>query len=70
MFPIVPALFGIGATLNGLYSVGQAYDSYRYWQDYYKNTGYRSRYPFRSGQYDYLADVGHGFYTSAYWLKR
>lgn len=70
MFPIVPALFGVGATLNGIYSVGQAYDSYRYWNDYYKNTGYKPRYPWRAGQYDYLSDIGHGFYTTAYWFRR
>lgn len=70
MFPLVPALFGAGATLNGIYSVGQAFDSYRYWNDYYKNTGYRPKYPWRAGKYDYLADIGHGFYSSAYWFRR
>lgn len=70
VLPLLPLAFGLGATLNGVYSVGQAVDSYRYWNDYYRNTGYRPRYPFRAGKYDYMADVGHGLYSTAYWFKR
>lgn len=70
MLPLAPLMFGVGGALNALYSVGQAVDSYHYWNDYYRNTGYSPRYPFRAGKYDYLADIGHGFYSSAYWFKR
>lgn len=67
---MLPALlFGAGALMGGIYNAGQAYDNYRYWQDYYRNTGYRPRYPFRSGRYDYLRDISDSFYTSAYWTR-
>lgn len=69
MLPLVPALFTAGAGLNALYGVGNAVDSYRYWTDYYKNTGYFPRYPFRSGAVDWAADLGHTAYTSAYWFR-
>lgn len=69
MIPLAPLLFGIGGGLNAVYGVGQAMDSYRYWNDYYKNTGYRPRYPWRAGQYDYMADIGHAFYSTAYWYR-
>lgn len=69
MLPLLPLAFGLGSVLNGVYSVGQAVDSYHYWNDYYRNTGYKPRYPWRAGQYDYLSDVGHGLYTAAYWFK-
>lgn len=70
LLPLAGGLFLAGGVLNSIYSVGQAYDSYRYWNDYYRNTGVRPRYPFRAGQYDWMADVGHGMYSTAYWFKR
>lgn len=42
------------ATIGGMYNVGQAYDSWRYWEDYRRNTHRSPRYPFRSGSVDYL----------------
>lgn len=36
----------IGGTLATMYYVPKAFDSYRYWRDYQKNTGYTARYPF------------------------
>lgn len=48
---MLPAL-AVG--LSALYSAGRAYDNYRYWNDYYKNTGYRPKYPFRSGSMDWM----------------
>lgn len=69
VFPLVPALVAGGGVLNGIYAIGQAVDSYRYWNDYYKNTGFKPRYPFRAGRYDWLADSGHALYTSAYWWR-
>lgn len=58
VLPLLPLAFGLGSALNGVYNVGKAVDSYRYWNDYYRNTGYRPRYPFRSGVYDYLSYGG------------
>lgn len=56
---MLPALMmGAGALMGGLYSVGQAVDSNRYWRDYYKNTGYKPRYPFRAGKYDWMQSTG------------
>lgn len=52
------------AGLGALYSVGKASDNVRYWYAYYKNTGRRPKYPFRSGSMDWMtvtATVGHGF---------
>lgn len=47
--------------LAGLYSVGSGLESWKYWRDYQKNTGYSPRYPYRSGQYDYVrAFAGYG----------
>lgn len=51
---MLPAL-GIG--LSALYSVGKAYDNISFWNDYYKATGYRPRYPFRTGSMDWMGDA-------------
>lgn len=53
----VPAL-GARAFLMSTYNVGRAMDDWNYWHDYYRNTGYRARYRFRSGSYDYLKFLG------------
>lgn len=56
---MLPALLmGAGALVGGIYSVGQAVENNRYWNDYYRNTGFRPRYPFRAGQYDWMQSVG------------
>ena len=54
------ALPGLGAhyLLTSTYNVGRAFDDWNYWNDYYRNTGVRARYKFRSGSYDYLKFVG------------
>lgn len=65
MVSVLP-LIAAGVGLNALYGVGQAVDSYRYWSDYYKNTGYFPRYPFRSGGMDWMADFGHTAYNLGY----
>lgn len=45
---MLPALVaGIGL----VYYTGKSVDSMRYWNDYYKNTGHRPKYPFRGGFY-------------------
>lgn len=67
VLPLLPVAFGLGTALNTIYGVGQAVDSYRYWNDYYKNTGYKPRYPFRAGQFDWMSDLGHSAYSVAYW---
>lgn len=58
VLPLLPLAYGLGATLNGIYSVGKAVDSYRYWNDYYRRTGIKPKYPFRAGVYDYLSYGG------------
>lgn len=55
--------FLVGA-LGSLYSLGQAYDSMRFWSDYRKNTGRSPRYPFKSRSMDslkYGAASGYAF---------
>lgn len=54
---VLPLLVA-GAALGAIYSTGKALDSQRYWSDYYRNTGYRPRYPWRAGQYDWVGDAG------------
>lgn len=61
MLPFVPLAYGLGASLNAVYSVGKAVDSYRYWSDYYRNTGVFPRYPFRAGVFDSMAYGGRVF---------
>lgn len=53
MLPALPLLAG---GLSAIYSAGKAYDNYRFWSDYYRNTGYRPRYPFRSGSFDWMSN--------------
>lgn len=36
------------AGLVGLYAVGKTMDTFRYYHDYHKNTGYYPRYPLRT----------------------
>lgn len=56
---VLPALLmGAGAVLSATYSVGQAVESNRFWSDYEKKYGVRARYPWRSGQYDWLSSAG------------
>lgn len=55
---MLPHLVG---TLGAIYSAGKAVDNFRYWRDYEKNTGYRPKYPFRSGSMDYVGySIGSG----------
>lgn len=59
---MLPALLmGAGALAGGIYSVGQAVENNRYWRDYYRNTGFKPRYPWRTGQYDWLQSAGASF---------
>lgn len=65
MLPLLVA----GAGLSALYSAGQALDNHRYWSDYYRNTGFRPRYPWRAGQYDWVRDAGYGM-TNAWMMYK
>lgn len=71
---VLPLLLaGAGATLGAIGSVGKAYDNIRYWRDYYKNTGYSAKYPWRAGQMDWLSYGGQalsGFGKGAYFGRR
>lgn len=53
---MLPALPILAAGLSTVYQAGKAYDNYWYWRDYYRNTGYRPRYSFRVGQYDWMSN--------------
>ncbi len=66
---VLPWLLAGGFALSSLYGAGQAIESYRYWRDYYHNTGIRPRYPFRSGAYNGISNLSHGFY-GAYGLSK
>lgn len=66
---MVAPLLLAGAGLSAFYNVGKSIDNWRYWSDYYKNTGYFPRYPFRSGAMDWARDFGRTFYSSAYWYR-
>lgn len=44
----------VSSLLSTTYNVGRTYQNWQYWNDYYANTHRRSKYPFRSGAYDYL----------------
>lgn len=46
---------GVAAGLSGLYHVGKAVDNVRYWNDYYRRTGFRPRYPFAYHTYDWMS---------------
>lgn len=45
---MLPALI---ASIGLVYYAGKSVDSMRYWNDYYKNTGKRPKYPFSRGMY-------------------
>lgn len=75
MVPLLPLFAGVGFGLSTIYNTGKALDNRRYWNDYYRNTGYRPRYPYRAGVYDWMKDfgktaygaVGYYSYNSKYW---
>lgn len=52
--PILPLFVGASFALQTVYNMGKASDTRRYWDSYYRNTGFRPRYPYRAGVYDYL----------------
>lgn len=61
---VLPLLMAGATALGSIYSVGKAYDSVRYWNDYRRNTGFSPKYGFRSGEFDYLrntASVGFSY---------
>lgn len=56
---VLPALLGgmlVGSNaLSMIYAGGRAYDNWRYWRDYQRNTGVRVKYPWRAGLYDNMS---------------
>lgn len=63
--PLLAAgLIGAGSVLSGGVSVGKAFENRKYWDEYYRNTGYRARYPYRSGYNDIYGAIGHGLGTT------
>lgn len=73
--PIIPILAGAyfaisagasvyGAYQNAKYQKGMIAENSRFWNDYYKNTGFQARYPYRSGSIYNQASL-YGSYASA-----
>lgn len=54
MLSLVPLFAGASFALTTMYNVGKGLDNHRFWRDYYSNTGYRPRYPYRAGVYDWM----------------
>lgn len=59
---VLPYLIGGAFALSTLHSGLRAFETYRYWTDYYHNTGYRPRYPVRAGLYDGLSTGAQALY--------
>lgn len=58
---MLPLLVG---SVGALYSAGKAYDTWKYYNEYRKNTGFSPRYKFRSGEYSFALDgvsIGYAF---------
>lgn len=60
---MVAPLMALAGSLGGMYAVGKTYDNVRYWNAYYRNTGFRPKYPFRSGSMDWMSYSARGFGT-------
>lgn len=65
-------LLAVGYGLSAIYSAGKALDNYRYWNDYYRNTGHRPRYPWHAGAYDWVSYAGGSLKSgiSTYYLAK
>lgn len=55
---IAGVMFGVGTVLTGSHAVRKAHETQEFWKNYRKNTGLSTRYPFRSGVYDFYRDIG------------
>lgn len=56
---VLPLLIaGAGLGLSAIYNVGKAYDNERYWDAYYRRTGFRPKYSWRAGRYDSVNYLG------------
>lgn len=51
---VLPLLMAGSVALGSIYTGGKAFDNFRYWSDYRGNTGFSPKYPFKSGEFDYL----------------
>lgn len=52
------ALIAGGSALSGVYSVGRYHENKRYWDSYFKATGYRPQYPYRFGFNSWMPAYG------------
>lgn len=65
--PLLAAgLIAGGSAISGVYHVKKAIESRKYWDEYYRNTGYRPRYPYRSGYNDIVGALGSGLTTGGF----
>ena len=53
MLPLMAGAIGLTSAVGGIYGIGQAFENKRYWDTYYRNTGRKPRYPYRTGYYNY-----------------
>lgn len=53
----LPLLMAGSVALGSIYTGGKAFDNFRYWSDYRGNTGFSPKYPFKSGEFDYLRNT-------------
>lgn len=56
---------GVAGGLSTVHKGLQYAENRRYWREYEKNTGYRPRYPARTGYYDYLSLASSGISSAA-----
>lgn len=47
-----------------------AYDNARYWDDYYRNTGFKARYPARTYQTNHFGDLMKKTEATAKWATK
>lgn len=64
--PLAVGLIAAGSALSGVYNVGKAVENRRFWSEYYKNTHFAPRYPFRSGYYDYIGETGYAIRNAGF----
>lgn len=66
---VLPALLGGmlagSSAFNTIYASGKAYDNWKYWRDYQRNTGVHVKYPWRAGLYDNMSWGARGMRSGA-----
>ena len=53
MVPLAVAGLALSSSLGGIYEIGKGLENRRFWDTYYRRTGRRPKYPYRSGYYSY-----------------